>query len=262
MNFRYLMVALTTTACLTVADSASAIATYDAEAMSTFTLVSTGGMGISFETGPEVPTSSTTGVAVASIDADIQTPSGMFTLAPGESVMQTSAVSGSADAPAGFSEASVLNGVFVTLDNTAGLTDAVAEFTFEYTWSGVFTKTDALLEAASASPFFHLTGFAPSGSETLMIDDGGGAMPVADWLVHPVVGSPLGDAFLAGGAAGTEIVTAFVTVPAGSIDSFSVITDAFGAAVHISPVPEPMTAALGFIALGALGAGIQRRRAA
>lgn len=221
--------------------------TYDADATSTFTLVDPGGMGIVFEIMAEPTPTATTGTGLASIDADTHTPATTFAPAVGESVMIESAVSGSADDPSGSSMATVFNGVLVVLTNPS-MGAATATFEFSYAWLDEITKTDPTDEIAGASSFFHLTGFAPSGSETLMIDSGAGPMPVGEWLVHPALDSPAGDP--GGLISGSETVTALVTLPPESVNSFSVITDAFGFA--FTPAPEPMTAGLVLVGFAAL----------
>ena len=232
---------------------AEAVVTYDSDAFSRFELISSGGMGISISTPPEAPTVVTTGTGLASIDADLQTeltPDVLYTI--------TSDVSGSAAAPSGFSGATVLNGLFVELDNTASATPSMAIFSFSYAWFAEVTRTDPLFESGVASPFFHLTGFAPSGGETLMIDDGlgGGAVPMADWLVHPAVMLPLGGVDLLITDTGSATVTAFVTVPAMDSDEFSVITDSSGNALHAAPEP----ASIILLLTGVVGLGMVKRR--
>ena len=61
------------------------------------------------------------------------------------------------------------------------------------------------------------------------------------------------------GAAGTTTVDVEVMVPAGSTESFSVITDSFGSAIRLA-VPEPVSATLGLMGLAALGYATKRRR--
>lgn len=236
----------------TLISTADALVTYDSDAFSTFTLLDSGGMGISISLPPEPASMTTTGTGLASIDADsqIEAPPGLFTM--------TSEVSGSADAPFGTSTSTVLNGLFIELDNLAGAAAATAIFEFSYSWFAEVTRTEPDNELGFASPFFHITGLAPSGTETLMIDDGTGVgpVPVADWLVHPVAElSLLGGADLSATETGAETVLAYVTVPAFSFDAFSVITDSSGVAVHI---PEPGSLAL--LAMGLVGFGIARRR--
>lgn len=227
-----LAVALT---CLILSPATRALVVYDADAMSTFTLLDPGGLGITFDIGIEPTPTMTTGTGIASIDADAHTPPAPTSFAPaiGESVTIMSAVSGSADAPGGGSTASVFNGFTVTLVNP-GPGPLTALFAFSYEWFVDVAKSDLPREAASASSFFHLSGFAPSGTETLAIDElmGGGPVAVADWLVHPEILSPFG---LGGSTlSGSATVHALVTVPGMATDIFSVITDATGSAVHVS----------------------------
>ncbi len=257
MKIRSVIAAFTASAAL--ASSASALVTYDSDATSTFTLDTTGGMIITYEIFPDMSSTATTGTGLASIDVDTPTPPppGVYSFSPGEFVTQTSNVSGSADAPGGSSAASVLNGILITLVNPDTTAPAVASFTFEYTWAASYTKTDMELEAVDASPFFHLSGFAPSGMETLKID----GMDEPDWLFHPAIGSPFGGP-VALGVAGTTTVDVEVTVPAGSTEAFSVITDSFGSAIRLSTVPEPVSATLGLMGLAALGYTTKRRRVA
>ncbi|HHM05590.1 MAG TPA: hypothetical protein ENJ19_07590 [Gammaproteobacteria bacterium] len=237
--------------------SAHALVVYNSDADSTFTLIDAAGMSVTAETGTEVPASSTSGTGTASVDADSQTPSGLFLMTAGDSLVQSSAVSGSADAPFGSSDATVLNSALITLDNSLGLTDATAVFTFSYSWLAELTKTDVLLEAGHASPFFHLTGFAPSGAETLAIDTGSGPTAVSDWLVNPAIALTLGGTATSDSSSGSATVTALVTVPSGSIDSFSVVTDSSGSALHQS-IPEPDIALL--LLAGAGAASVAARR--
>lgn len=237
----------------TLVSTADALVTYDSDALSTFTLLDSGGMGISISLPPEPASMTTTGTGLASIDADsqIEAPPGFYTM--------TSEVSGSADTPFGTSSSTVLNGLFVELDNLAGTAAATAIFEFSYSWFAEVTRTESDKELGFASPFFHITGLAPSGTETLIIVDGsgGGPMPVAEWLVHPFAELPLGGTDLSVTETGAEMVLAYVTVPAFSFDSFSVLTDSSGAAGHI---PEP--ASLALMAMGLVGFGIARRRKA
>lgn len=239
--------------------SVNATIIYDANGSSVFTLIDAGGMVVSASTFPEPPTSMIAGTGIASIDADSKSPAGSF---PSDSLSQSSEVSGSAAHAFGMSSATVMNGYKVRLDNSAGLVSSIAEFTFSYDWLVNISQTDptdALLEKGFASAFFHLTGFAPSGGETLAIDEGLGlgAMPVSDWLFHPVVSFDFPDTAGSMLLSGSNIITAFVTVPGGSIDEFSVITDAFGSAEHIN-VPEPASIFLFSLALA--GFSLSKRR--
>ena len=250
-----LAVALT---CLILSPASRALVVYDADATSTFTLLDPGGLDITFTIGVEPTPTATTGTGVASVDADshadaagpLAPPVG-FAPAVGDFVTITSEVSGSADAPGGASTATVFNGFTVSLENS-GPGPASALFEFSYSWLVDLSKTVLARESGSASSFFALSGFAPSGTETLMIDDGsgGGLVPMASWLVHPEVLAPLG---VAGATlADTETVLALVTVPGMTVDVFSVITDATGSAVH---VPEPTSLALALLACAWLWAG-------
>lgn len=214
---------------------------YDADALSTFTLDTDGGMTITATAGMDPAMTATTGTGTASIDADSVGFAGMMPFTPGMTLTQMSEVSGSAAPPSGASLATVMNGILITLDNSLSMSSSVAAFTFSYSWFNSVIQTDpidAMKEEGFASSFFHLTGFAPSGGETLAIDDGlgGGPIAVADWLVHPAAGLSFADTGPSMTDMGMATVTAFVTVPAGSIDAFSVITDAMGGAVHV-PVP-------------------------
>jgi hypothetical protein len=239
--------------------SVNATILYDADGSSIFTLIDAGGMTVSASTFVEPPASTVAGTGIASIDADSKSPAGLF---PGDPLSQSSEVSGSAAPAFGTSTATVMNGYLIRLDNSGGVGSATAVFEFSYDWFVEVAQadpTDALLETGFASAFFHLTGFAPSGGETLMIDEGGGAgpLPEADWLVHPMVSfdfPEIGPSML---LSGSETVTAYVTVPGEGIDEFSVITDAFGSAEHI-PVPEP--ASIFLFGLGLAGFGFSRRR--
>ena len=237
--------------------SLNATILYTADGTSVFKLIDADSMAITATTGLDPPSSAVAGTGTASIDADSQTAGALF---PGMELTQTSEVSGSAAPSLGTSMATVMNGTLITLDNTAGLVDAVAEFEFSYDWFVEVIQTDpteALSETGYASSFFHLTGFTPSGMETLAIDEGmgGGIVPVADWLFHPEVSFDFADIGASMMLSGSKTVTAYVTVKAGGLDAFSVITDAFGAAAHI---PEP--ASLLLISLALLSFGLVRRR--
>lgn len=231
--------------------SATSYATiiYDAEASSTFTLVDAGGLLITAESTPDFSSSSSAGTGIASIDADSQSDATLFPTSP---LSQSSAVSGSASSAFGTSLADSLNSFFVDIVNP---TDFVltAEFSFTYSWSISLLQgpaTDAPFEAGFASAFFHLDGFAPSGSETLAIDEGLGAgiVPVADWLFNPVISFDFADLTVPGAMSGTTTVSVFVTAPEMSANRFSVITDAMGGASHVS-VPVPATLSLMLIGL-------------
>lgn len=232
---------------------------YDANGTSVFTLVDSGGMTISASSDVEPSITATTGTGIASIDADSKTPASLF---PGTSLTQTSEVSGSAASPFGSSMATVFNGTLIALDNTGSTTASTAKFTFSYDWFVTLTQTDAidaLFETGVTSTFFHLTGFSPSGTETLAIDEGlgDGIVSVADWLFHPEVSFDFAEIGALAMLSGTKTVSVFVTVAAGSFDEFSVITDAFGYAAHI-PVSEPANLLLFSLALA--GVNLCRRR--
>ena len=251
--------------CLSVS-SASAIVSYDSDANSSFTLIDSGGMAITYTIGVEPTDATMTGTGIALLDADMHTPGPppmTFPAAVGAPVMIDSEVSGSAAAPAGTSMAEVPNGIFVELDNLGSSTPSTAVFEFSYSWLADVTRTDVALEAGFASPFFHLTGFAPSGTETLAIDeDGAGGDPpmaVAEWLVHPAVGLDFGSGPLSVMDSGSETVLALVTLPPDSFNSFSVITDSAGGAATPPRIPEPASAGLALMGLAAL-AGRRRRR--
>lgn len=244
---------------LAVTQPAYAVVTFSSLADSEFELLDAGGMAISLTPGGTTSTF-TLGTGTASLDADLQVPAAPVPFTVGTTFFQTSEVSGSAEAPFGLGDASVLNDGFIELENPS-LTPATALFRFEYSWDADVTRDSVINEAASASPFFHLDGFAPSGGETLAIDSGGGFMPVADWLVHPMIGLPIGTGPLSDSATGSMEVIAAVTVPGAPspttsrLEAFSVITDSFGDAVH---VPEPSRAVLTLA--GCVGLILIRRR--
>lgn len=217
---------------------------YDADASSSFTLLDAGGLTISATTGPEAPTSMTSGSGTASIDADVLSDPALF---PGSSLTLESDVSGSAGASPGTSSTTVMNSFLITLANTT-MTDLTAIFEFTYDWDISLTQgpaSAATLESGFASSFFHLSGFFPSGEETLAIDDGlgGGPMSVTDWLFNPSIAFDFADLVTPASMTGSTTVTAYVTVPAMSTDMFSVITDAAGGAVRVA---EPQALSLIF----------------
>ncbi|MEM7404348.1 MAG: hypothetical protein AAF458_03600 [Pseudomonadota bacterium] len=240
--------------------TAKAIAIYDVEASSSFTVISTGGMVITAEP-TIVPggnnSTSTTGTGVASLDTDGQSPvgAGPVALGVGDSVTQISELSGSADAPGGTSAASILNSMLIVLTNTSLTTSAEAEFLFTYTWDASISRTSADLEAAIANPFFHLSGFAPSGAETLEVDSGGGRIPLAEFLVDNTIDLTPSEADLSDSTMGSLSVSVFVTVLADRTDSFEVINDATGNAIHAAPAP-----AVASLMLLGFAAGAWRRR--
>jgi len=214
---------------------ASATIIYDANVNAIITLLDAGGMFISADSGPEVPSALTSGSGVASIDADSQSDPALF---PGSPLVQSSEVSGSAGPTPGTSSAVSMNSYKLTLVNSED-TVATAVFEFTYDWDVSLSQapaSEAEFESGMASAFFHLSGFAPSGTETLAIDDlsGSGIMPVADWLFHPMLSFEFDDIVTPGALIGSTTVLAYVTVPAFSTDQFSVITDAFGGAVRVS----------------------------
>lgn len=228
-----------------------AVIIYDADASSTFTLIDSGGMSITAEPGFEPPSTTTTGSGAASVDADSQTGAG-----PGSTPFSVlgleSDLSGSAGDSPGTSEATVMNGFLLTLVNSTG-GEATAVFEFSYTWFLEIEKDsagNAPFEGAFASVFFGLSGFAPSGEETLAVDSGGGAVGVPDWIVNPILeidfSVPGPDSFF---VSDTATVTAYVTVPDGRTDQFSVLTDAIGAAVVVSEAPAMLTWMTGLIGL-------------
>ncbi len=246
--------------CVSVS-SARAVVTYDSDANSSFTLLDSGGMTITYTIMVEPTPTTTTGTGVASIDADMHTPGPppmMFPAAVGVPVLIDSEASGSATAPGGTSMVEVFNGIFVELDNLGSTTPSTAVFEFSYSWLADVTRTDVSSESGFASPFFHLTGFSPSGTETLMIDEGGGPMPEPEWLVHPAEGLPFGAGPLSVTGMGTDTVLALVTLPPDSFNAFSVITDSAGGAFTPPPVPEPASAGLALLGLAVL-AGRRRR---
>ncbi len=227
---------------------ANATLIYDANASSSFTLIDSGGLIVSALAEPELPSSMSSGTATASIDADFQSDATTF---PTSGLMQSSDVSGSAGAPSGSSTATVLNGFLVILENEDDFAKtAVFEFTYDWDVSLIQGPvSDASREAGIASAFFHLSGFAPSGSETLAIDEGLGAgiVSVADWLFNPFISFEFDDLVTPGALSGSTSVTAYVTVPEFGLDSFSVITDATGSAIHVNE-PIPVTILLfGFL---------------
>jgi hypothetical protein len=231
-KFRILFSLLTL---LSVNFAANGTLVYDANASSSFTLISAGGMAITAESGLEGPFSMSSGSGTASIDADLQSDPTTFPLDP--VLLQDSDVSGSVGSPFGTSSAASLNSFFVTLDN-AGTSAATAVFEFAYSWDVSLIQgpaSEADLEAGFASAFFHLSGFAPSGGETLAIDEGLGAgiIGVADWLFNPFIAFEFDDLIAPASMVGSTTVTAYVTVPALSTDRFSVITDASGAAIRV-----------------------------
>jgi hypothetical protein len=237
--------------------------TFSSFASSELELLDAGGMGISIEPGGSTMTTAL-GTGTFSIDSDLQTPGVPSPFTVGDILTQTSEVSGSADSPSGFGEAIVLNGSLVTLSNSSS-GPATAEFRFTYTWDAEVVRDTPTLEAGLAAPFFHLTGFAPSGAETLMIDSGGGLVAVDEWLVDAAVHLPLGPGALSSSSSDPGVtVLAYVTLPGGSplapqIDSFTVITDSAGNALH-APIPEASTLAIWSV-LGTIAmVGVYRRR--
>lgn len=238
INKAYIVIALL----LCTTFTANATLTYDANASSSFTLIDSDGLLISAISGAEIPTSMTTGTGIASIDADVQTDPALF---PGSGLGQMSDVSGSAGASFGGSTATVKNDFLVILENLDDFAKT-AVFKFTYSWDVSLVQgpaADASLEAGFASAFFHLSGFAPSGAETLAIDEGLGAgvVGVADWLFNPSIVFEFDDVVTPAAMIGSTTVTAYVTVPEFSLDSFSVITDATGSALHVNePVPIAM----------------------
>lgn len=231
---------------------------YDAEASSVFELVSAGGLLISADITPDATSTATAGTGIATIDADSQSDPTLF---PGMPLIQDSAVSGSASSSFGTSMAESLNSYFIDIDNPT-MDTLTAHFIFSYSWSLSLIQApaaDAPFEMAFASAFFHLDGFAPSGSETLAIDEGLGAgiVSMTDWLVHPMIEFSFADLTVPGALSGSASVDVYVTAPGMSSNRFSVITDAFGAAVHI---PEPKTLLL--VTVGFLMLNIRRRSSA
>lgn len=250
MKIRHLLMLLMVI--FTFTSSVHATLIYNADASSNFTLVSSGGMVISAEPGSVAPMSTTTGSGIASIDADFQSIIALTPFMVGDSLIQLSEVSGSAGAASGSSSASSMNDFLITLDNSLGLTDAIAEFTFTYSWLVELTQTDpigAAFESGFASAFFHLDGFSPSGAETLAVSSGGGIVPMMDYLDNPIVSFDFSDLDAMSVLSGTTTISAFVTVPTGSIDQFSVITDATGGAVRIPEPASLMVLALGIVML-------------
>lgn len=231
--------------------SPSALIIYDIDATSTFTLLDAGGLGITYLAEDEPTLSSATGSATVAIDEDardIGPPRApipletSFVFDEDSSIFIDSHASGTADGPGGVSMAEIFNSVFITLvnDTTDPLT---AIFEFSYSWLGSVIRSDTGAESGFVSAFFHLDGFAPSGSETLAIDedpfDAVGPVAEPDWLVNPISALPSGGFDLITSLGGSATVLAYVTVPGESTDSFQVITDAVGSAVH---VPEPASA--------------------
>lgn len=213
---------------------------YHAEASSTFSLIDSGGMAISAEFDPSPSLTLAAGNGIALIDTDSQSDPTLF---PSSALLQDAEVSGSAGASFGSSMAAALNSFLVILDNSSGTGAATAIFEFTYSWDISLTQSpvsQATMESGFASAFFHLSGFSPSGGETLAIDELDGLGPVAvpagesGWLVEPTIAFDFFDIVTPAPLIGSATVRAHVLVPELSTDSFSVISDAFGAANHVT----------------------------
>jgi hypothetical protein len=155
-----------------------------------------------------------------------------------------SGVTGAAPGPVSLATSTFIAGHIFRIDNSTGLSPIVAAFTFDYFWDVTLSADTPGVDFASGGGFFHITGI---DNEVLTV----GGVVVAEYLVHRTFDTAGGGT----GGAGTGFITGSITVPAGVISVFSVITDTTGAA---SSVPEP--AGLAWTSLLLIAAAAFRRR--
>jgi hypothetical protein len=147
----------------------------------------------------------------------------------------SSSVSGSASAPPdSLAIATYQAGHFFVIDNSEGLGPIIAPFTFRLVWSVAVSVDNALWELASAGAFFHITGI---DNEILTID----GTPVPEFRFHPRVSTELGET----GTSGDSTITGTITVPAGVVSAFSVVTGTNGLAGARTPEPASWSLVLG-----------------
>jgi len=221
-----------------------AVAFWDIDTKSTFTLVSDGGLIITSESHP--PTAFTTDVEIGT-----GTNSGIAVPTPSDfPIVSTIMTTGSASAPpTSASELIWMGGNFVRLTNTTeGL--LTATFTHLAEWDLTATRTLPASEFAEAGAFFHITD--ADDTESFLVD----GVLASEYLLNPTISTILGDA--------TEIDSALVsiTVIVGPGEhAFSVIHDSRGfAGARQTAVPEPASASLVVLAGLALLQSASRRK--
>lgn len=218
---------------------APAAAIYSTTVSSTFAI---GGAGV--VAAPAGASSSTGGTGLATFSG-LVSPSGAL---PAGKLIGVDGTASSA--PASFATSTYMAGHLISFDNSAGLVPLLAAFTFSYSWTITVGAGFPATEFASAGAFFHITGI---DNETLTI----GGLAVAEFLIHPMFSTLLGET----GGAGGATVAGSILVPAGAMAVFSVITDTSGVAVA-APEPATFTLAASFIALALWRRVIERRRSA
>jgi len=190
-----------------------------------------------FVAGPVMTSSTSTGAGSAGFGGTVS-PSGVKPATIG------SGVTGTTPFAVSYASSTYQASHLITLDNSSGTSPMMAAFTFSYGWTVTLGADVHPLDFASAGAFFHITGI---DNEILTI----AGVPAAEFLVHPMYTTAGGGT----GGAGGGMITGAITVPAGTISIFSVITDTNGFAIS---TPEPSTAAM--IALAAAVSFLRRRR--
>jgi len=226
--------------------SAHATAIYSSAARSTFTLDPVGPVSTITD---HAPFTGTSGTGLASIDTFAASGSGTPSDPGVYPVTVDSKVSGSAVAPPdSSSSAEAKRGhVFVVprVSSTGPLPTVTMRFAFEIAWETHLAIDLPGSEFARGGAFFAISGFE-DGIDSIVLDTGmPGAVVTLPSGEHAWQYSPMYDT--AGGSPVDEVhsttVTGFITVLAGMVGEFSVITDTAGFA-GARVVPEPATSLL------------------
>lgn len=226
---------------LACAGAASATAIYSSATKSTFTLLGLAPTSLAPVTDikenlPASPTM-TIGTATATIDY------ALLSGADAHPLSIDSKVSGSASAPpTSSSSAAALRGHLIEIDRGTPddpLPRVTLDFMFEIAWEVHLAVDMPTLESAAGGAYFAIAGFE-DGIDSISISPGmpGEVVIGADgkwrWEFNPSYFTTMADVDVTAGL----VVTGSITVEAGTVGAFSVITDAAGRA-DARPLPAP-----------------------